>query len=403
MRNDAMMSLKRKWVCVVAVVGVGVAGAGGAVRGQEKEVEGIPGVERALEEAVAAKEIAGGVAVVVGPSGCLAVNCVGEADLATGREMTPETIFWVASMTKPVTAAAVLMLQDEGKLSIEDAVSKYLPEFRNLKGPDGEPVEVTIKQLLTHTSGLGEIDRDPVSRIIDLEGTTGYHVQKPTAFVPGTKWAYCQSGINTAGRIVEVVAKQNFTRFLSQRLFEPLGMPDTTFYLTAEQLPRLATSYRRTEAGALEPATIGILYGKSPTSRDRFPAANGGLFSTPKDYARFAQMLLNGGELDGKRYLSAEAVRLMSTVQTGDLATGFTPGNGWGIGCCVVQEPQGVTAMLSPGTFGHGGAYGTQAWVDPTAKRAYLLFVQRSNFPNADNSDVRRAFQEAAVEALKSK
>ena len=191
-----------------------------------------------------------------------------------------------------------------------------------------------------------------------------------------------------------------FDKFLERRLFGPLGMKDTTFYLTEEQLPRLATSYRRTEKGELEATDIRILDGKSPTSRDRFPAANGGLFSTAPDYARFCQMILNGGELDGKRYLKPESVKLMTTIQTGDLKTGFTDGNGWGLGWCVVREPQGVTAMLSPGTFGHGGAYGTQAWIDPGKKRIYILMVQRANFPNSDATEVRRAFQEAANSAL---
>jgi CubicO group peptidase (beta-lactamase class C family) len=111
-------------------------------------------------------------------------------------------------------------------------------------------------------------------------------------------------------------------------------------------------------------------------------------------------MVLRGGELDGKRYLKPETVKLMTTIQTADLKTGFTPGNGWGLGWCVVREPQGITAMLSPGTFGHGGAYGTQAWIDPTKKRVYILMVQRANFPNSDASEVRRGFQEAASAAF---
>jgi hypothetical protein len=177
-------------------------------------------------------------------------------------------------------------------------------------------------------------------------------------------------------------------------------MKDTTFYLTEKQLPRLAKSYRRTAKGELEAAEISFLNGKSPTDRDRFPAPNGGLFSTAADYARFCQMILRGGELDGKRYLKPETVKLMTTVQTGDLKTGFTPGNGWGLGWCVVREPQGVTAMLSKGSFGHGGAYGTQAWIDPAAKRVYILMVQRANFPNSDDSEVRKGFQEAAAAAF---
>jgi len=122
------------------------------------------------------------------------------------------------------------------------------------------------------------------------------------------------------------------------------------------------------------------------------------LFSTAPDYTRLAQMLLNGGVLDGRRYLSSESVRLMSTVQTGDLVTGFTPGNGWGLGVCIVRHPQGVTGMLSPGTFGHGGGYGTQVWIDVKKGVALIMMIQRSNFKNGDDSPVRLAFQKAALE-----
>jgi len=146
------------------------------------------------------------------------------------------------------------------------------------------------------------------------------------------------------------------------------------------------------------PAEIGILYGHPPTWVDHYPASNGGLFSTAPDYTRLAQMLLNGGVLDGRRYLSSESVRLMSTVQTGDLVTGFTPGNGWGLGVCIVRHPQGVTGMLSPGTFGHGGGYGTQVWIDVKKGVALIMMIQRSNFKNGDDSPVRLAFQKAALE-----
>jgi CubicO group peptidase (beta-lactamase class C family) len=201
-----------------------------------------------------------------------------------------------------------------------------------------------------------------------------------------------------------VVTHKPLEKLLKERLFDPLGMKDTTFYLTEKQLPRLAKSYRRTDKGELEATEIRFLNGKSPTSLDRFPAPNGGLFSTASDYARFCQMILQSGELDGKRYLKPETVKLMTTIQTADLKTGFTEGNGWGLGWCVVRKPQGITAMLSPGTFGHGGAYGTQAWIDPETKRIYILMVQRANFPNSDASEVRKGFQEAASKAnLKSK
>jgi CubicO group peptidase (beta-lactamase class C family) len=228
------------------------------------------------------------------------------------------------------------------------------------------------------------------------------YVAKPVGFKPGSKWAYCQSGINTCGRIAEVVTGKPLDKLLKERLFDPLGMKDTTFYLTEEQLPRLARSYRRTEKGDLEETAIGFLNGKSPTNTDRFPAPNGGLFSTASDYARFCRLVLRGGEVAGKRYLKSETVKLMTTIQTADLKTGFTPGNGWGLGWCVVREPQGITAMLSAGSFGHGGAYGTQAWIDPVKKGIYILMVQRANFPNSDASEVRKGFQEAATGALSS-
>ena len=132
------------------------------------------------------------------------------------------------------------------------------------------------------------------------------------------------------------------------------------------------------------------------------PNPSGGLFSTAADMDRFYQMILNGGELDGHRIVSADAVRQMTSVQTGDLATGFTPGNGWGLGWCIVREPQGVTGMLSPGTFGHGGAYGTQGWVDPVKQRIFVLMFQRGDIGNSDGSDIRKEFQQAAVDGLET-
>jgi CubicO group peptidase (beta-lactamase class C family) len=226
-----------------------------------------------------------------------------------------------------------------------------------------------------------------------------HFLDKPLQFDPGTKWQYCQSGINTAGRIVEIVSGQSFDQFVQQRIFDPLGMKDTTFYPTEAQAQRLAKSYKKTD-GKLSEAPIFLLDGKPATSHERYPAANGGLFSTALDYCRFCQMLLNGGELDGHRIIKPETVKLFSTVQFPEHKTGFTPGNGWGVGCCIVREPQGVTAMLSPGTFGHGGAFGTQAWIDPQKNLIYILMVQRANFPNADNSEIRKAFQQAAADAL---
>jgi CubicO group peptidase (beta-lactamase class C family) len=390
-----------------AVVALPIVLAAGSANAQQKSGESdasprVSAISERLRPFLGGQEIAGAVTLVATPERIVHLDAVGKADIGAGKVMQPDAIFWIASMTKPITGTAVLMLQDEGKLSVADPVEKYLPEFKDLKTADGKPARVTIRHLLTHTSGMREISSDEARGIKDLAGVIPLYVAKPVQFEPGTKWVYCQSGINTAARVVEVVSGQPFDEFVERRLFGPLGMKDTTFYLTEKQLARLARSYRRTGPGQLEAADIGILYGKPPTSRDRFPAANGGLFSTATDYARFCQMILNGGTLDGKRYLKPECVKLMTTVQTGGLKTGFTDGNGWGLGWCLIREPQGITAMLSPGTFGHGGAYGTQAWIDPVKKRIYILMVQRANFPNSDASEVRRAFQEAANSAFES-
>jgi CubicO group peptidase (beta-lactamase class C family)/glyoxylase-like metal-dependent hydrolase (beta-lactamase superfamily II) len=360
----------------------------------------VPAIRDRMSKCVAAKEVAGTVTLVATPDRVIHLDATGNAALDPAEPMRKDSIFWIASMSKPTLATLLLMLQDDGLLSVDDPVEKYLPEFKDLKTADGKPARVTIRHLLTHTSGMGEITPAQARTCTTLAAVIPLYVARPVAFTPGSKWAYCQSGINTGGRIAEVVTGEPLDKLLRRRLFGPLGMKDTTFYLTEQQLSRLARSYRRTDKGELEATDIAFLNGTSPTSHDRFPAPNGGLFSTASDYARFCQMVLRGGELDGKRYLKPETVRLMTTVQTGDLKTGFTPGNGWGLGWCVVREPQGVTAMLSPGSFGHGGAYGTQAWIDPTAKRIYILMVQRANFPNSDASNVRRAFQEAASGAF---
>jgi CubicO group peptidase (beta-lactamase class C family) len=358
------------------------------------ETPKIPAVFAAMQECVARHEIAGAVTLVATPDSLLHCDATGFADIAAKKPMTTDSIFWIASMTKPLTATAILMLQDEGKLSVDDPVTKYLPELGSLKAPDGQPANLTLKHLLTHTSGMPDATREQYKTARTLADVISFYTNRTLGFMPGTKWQYCQSAINSLGRIVEVVSGQPFPEFLQKRIFDPLGMKDTGFYLTDAQLPRLAKSYAL-DNGTLSEVTIAFLNGRSPTDRGRYPAPNGGLFSTASDYTRFCRMLLNGGALDGRQLLKPETVKRMSTIQTGDLKTGFTAGNGWGLGVCVVREPQGVTAMLSPGTFGHGGLYGTQAWIDPVKNLVYVLMIQRSNLKDSDASDVRYAFQAA--------
>lgn len=362
----------------------------------------LPRVTAKMRAHVDAGEVAGVVTLVADADRTVHLEAVGLADREAGTPLEADTIFWIASMTKPVTGTAVMMLQDEGKLSVEDRVGHSIPELAHLKTRDGMERPVTIRHLLTHTSGMGEISDEEARASHTLAEVIPHYAAKPLQFVPGSRWMYCQSSINTAARIVERVSGQSFPEFLERRLFQPLGMKDTTFYLSPAQHARLAKSYSRTPAGELNEAPNFILLGKKPTDRDRFPAANGGLFSTASDYGLFARMILNQGTLDGKQYLKPASVASMTSIQTGDLETGFTPGNGWGLGWCVIRTPQGVTSMLSPGSFGHGGAYGTQAWIDPVRKRVFLLLVQRTDFPNSDGSVLRCDFQQAAVDDLRS-
>jgi CubicO group peptidase (beta-lactamase class C family) len=367
----------------------------------------LPGVRTAIEGMMSKNEIAGAVTAVVSKDRVLHLDASGWADVAAKRPMTPDALFWIASMTKPVTGAAVLMLQDEGKLSVTDPVAKYLPEFAGLRTPSGKPANLTITQILTHTSGLGEAAAPAAREARTLADLVPLWLAAPMQYEPGERWKYTQSGINAGARIVEVVSGMTFDAFVQKRLFDPLGMTSTTFYPTADQRRRLATAYaKNAETGGLEPVPPREGYG----DRSRPPQGNGGLFSTAPDYVRFCRMLLNGGTLEGRRYLSPQAMTLLASPQTGTLPTGFfqtdTYGNrganyGWGITTSILRTPHdGVASMLSPGTFGHGGAWGTQAWIDPVKGVAYVLMIQRSNLPNSDASDVRRAFQEAAARAL---
>jgi CubicO group peptidase (beta-lactamase class C family) len=367
----------------------------------------LPGVGAAMQEMVAKHEVAGAVTAVVTKDRVRHLEATGSADLAAKRPMAPDTLFWIASMTKPVTGVAVLMLQDEGKLKVTDPVSKYLPGFADLKTPSGKPANLTLTQILTHTSGLGEASGPAAQQARTLADLEKIWLATPMQYEPGEKWKYTQSGINAAARIVEVISGKTFDVFVQERIFDPLGMRDTTFYLTDAQRARLATAYAKN-------ATTGTLEAVAPREdfgpRNRPPQGNGGLYSTAPDYARFARMLLNGGRLDGRRYLSPAAMTLLTTPQTGDLPTGFFQtdawGNrganyGWGIATCILKTPHdGVASMLSPGSYGHGGAWGTQAWIDPVKGVAYILMIQRSGLPNSDGSDVRLAFQQAAAKAL---
>jgi CubicO group peptidase (beta-lactamase class C family) len=362
-------------------------------------------VARAMQSFVDNDTVAGAVTLVA-REGKVSVETVGWADLSAKKPMREDNLFWIASMTKPMTGVAVLMLQDEGKLSINDPVEKHLPEFKGRmllvsRTADGATVKrparvITIRDLLTHTSGLNT-DIPDLGRELSLSERVIFYSQQPLLFEPSSKWQYSNPGINTLGRIVEVVAKKPFAEFMEERLFKPLGMKDTTFWPSASQAKRLAKSYGPGPGGqGLSETNLYFMRGElTDRSRPALPA--GGLFSTARDVAKFYQMMLDGGTANGRVYLKPETLKLMTTTQTGDIKTGFTDGMSWGLGFQVVKEPMGVTAMLAPGTFGHGGAYGTQSWADPKSRGIYILMIQRARLGNSDGSELRRAFQQAAA------
>jgi CubicO group peptidase (beta-lactamase class C family) len=218
----------------------------------------------------------------------------------------------------------------------------------------------------------------------------------PLGFEPGTKWAYSNAGIDILGRIVEAASGASFEAFLEERLFRPLGLKDTFFYPTEATLPRLALLYKKAGDGlAAARNFLGTPVG------GRYPLPAGGLYSTASDLSRICRMMLAKGVWEGKRILSEAAVEKMTRVQTGDLRCGFTEEIGMGLGWQVVRTPAGPTSALSPGTYGHGGAFGTQYWIDPVRGAYYILLVQREGFGNGDASELRRALQERAAAALR--
>jgi len=368
----------------------------------------LPSVSAAMQATVDSHEIAGAVTLVATRDRILHLGTTGLADIAAKRPMQPDAVFWIASMTKPVTSVAILMLQDDGKLSVDDPVSKYLPEFAALKTPSGKPANITIAQLLSHTSGLASPRKTAASRSAKtLRELAAIYLSDPMQFEPGSGWAYTTSGFVVLGLIVETVAAQPFDAFLQNRLFDPLGMKDTTFYPSDEQRLRIARGYRVNPATGEFTVQQGLAAnGPIPRRGESVPLGDGGLFSTAGDYARFCQMLLGGGTFEGRSYLSPGALRALTTVCTGDLPTGYSKRKlnhilGWGLGAAVVRsQGDGVSAWLSPGSFGHPGAWGTAAWIDPVKGAIYVMMVQRSNMPDNFENPPALAFVRAASAAF---
>jgi CubicO group peptidase (beta-lactamase class C family) len=361
-----------------------------AAHAQKPAVEGSAGIAARLQPFVDNHSLAGAVTLVANKNKVLSVETVGFSDIAGKKPMRPDALFWIASQSKPITATALMILVDEGKVNLNDPVEKYLPEFKGQmlvpeKGAEPRLPKhpITVRNILSHTSGMpfkSAVEQPTLDMLTLAEGVKSY-AATPLQFEPDTKYQYSNAGINTAGRIIEVVSGMKYEDFLDKRLFEPLGMKDTAFWPNEEQLTRLAKSYKpNSSKDGLEETTVGQL--KYPLNdRKRQPMPAGGLFSTAADLARFCQMVLNGGTFEGKRYLSEAAIAQMTSKQTGDaVPTGY--GLGW---------------STNNGTFGHGGAYSTNMSIDSKRGLITIWLVQHAGFPNDGYKSVG-AFKNAAEE-----
>jgi CubicO group peptidase (beta-lactamase class C family) len=370
-----------------------------------------PNVVGGLQNYVDRGVLAGAVTLVATHDRVLRLEAVGYSDRAGKTALKTDALFWIASMSKPMTATALMMLVDEGKVRLDDPVERYLPEFRGqmlatekganrvvLKKP---PHPITVREILSHTSGL--VGRSPLERELDTlslrEGTITYALS-PLQFAPGTKYEYCNPGINTAGRLIEVVGGMPYEDFMRKRLFEPLGMSDTTFWPTDEQLQRLAKSYKPGPGGkGLEEVLITQLsYPLSDRKRHPYPA--GGLFSTAANVSVFCRMILKGGVYDGKRYVSEQSVREMTSTQTGKLLDKENGEHGYGLGWSTSKPSRSSSGPVIPGQCGHGGAYATDMMIDPERQLITVYMVQHAGFPGVDGGKILGDFKQAALGAF---
>lgn len=355
-------------------------------------------LDAAMQRYIDDKKLAGIITLIARRGQIVHLGKFGMANIAAGQPMADDTIFRIYSMTKPITSVAALMLMEEGRLRLSDPVSRYIPAFRDIQvlenpaDPSSACVACThaptLKELFTHTAGLsygfeaGHIDDLYRQRVwglmrINPDVTLAEFVNAiaavPLACQPGTRFIYSMA-TDVLGRVVEVAADMPFAEFLRERIFQPLGMTDTDFWVPQEKAHRLAALYSRDEAGAL------VEHNPTPFRYDRptqNPSRGGGLVSTTGDYFRFAQMLLNRGELDGVRLLGRKTVEWMTTNHLPDgVHPNGDPAMGFGLGVSVLLDPGKAQVLGSVGTFGWGGAANTGFWVDPQEELIGIIMLQ---------------------------
>jgi CubicO group peptidase (beta-lactamase class C family) len=378
----------------------------------------------AMQKSIDEGRVAGTVTLVARKGKAAWFKAQGMMDKEAGKAMAPDAIFRICSMTKPITSTAVMMLYEEGRFLLNDPVSKYIPEFKNMKvlakTPSGQTYsipatrEITIKHLLTHTAGLtyqwnpdlGPLYRDAnvAHGLIQYNGKIGDSIKAlaglPLLFNPGDKFEYSLS-IDALGYLVEVVSGMPLDEFFKKRIFDPLGMKDTCFFLPDDKVARLATAYTWYDGKGLnrfpEKPIVEGAFSYSADYPYRGPkslfAGGAGLCSTAADYARFCQMILNGGQLDGARLLSRKTVELMTHDQLGKISA--DSGFGLGFGVNGVKTP--LEEVGSPGNFGWGGFYFTQFVIDP---REQLIGIFMAQLHPTGDLNLDRLFEALAYQAI---
>jgi CubicO group peptidase (beta-lactamase class C family) len=351
---------------------------------------------KALQPYVDSHSLAGAVVLVADKDKVLDLEAVGYADIAASKPMQTDSVFWIASMTKSMTAAALMMLVEEGKVNLNDPVAKYIPEFRDqklldpndpahaLKSPSHLP---TVRELLSHTSGLPFHTKVKMvaGDAISLQDAVKVFASEPLQFDPGTSYFYSNEGFITLGRIIEVASGVPYGQFMQTRLLGPLGMTETRFVPTTEELTRLAKVYQtnkdKTGLEEIDGLKSGFTYPLDNPKRIAFPA--GGLFSTATDVSKFCQMFLNGGTYKGKRYLSEASLKEMTTRQS-PLTVKDDYGLGWGLG------PRGE--------YFHAGGYKTYMEINPGTGRILIFMVQMASheWPN-DGGTIMSSLKRAAA------
>jgi CubicO group peptidase (beta-lactamase class C family) len=389
-------------------------------------------VHDAVLKHIEAKDVSGAVSLVARRGKIVHFEAQGLADIDAKKPMMKDSIFRLASMSKPITAVAVMMMLEDGKVRLSDRVSTFIPEFKTMKvavakgttdrpvqmpafsrgGPPPAPPEfdlvpaareITVRDLLTHTSGLmsGGVSGMVQSTLAPRgpNDTLANYIPKlaqtPLDFQPGTLWRYSGLyGFDVLARIVEIVSSQPYDQFLKQHIFDPLGMKDTGFAPTPERMARVATVYQRGPNGLAPAQNANQLISGT------YFSASGGLMSTAEDYLQLAQMLVNGGTLNGRRYLSPRTVELLSSNHTGEMVNGQfgrpAHGMGFGLGVQIVLDPIAADLRVSPGTFGWAGAYGTNQNMDPKEKIVSIIMMQGASGPL--QRDFENAVQQAIIE-----